>query len=288
MLRIRIGTRSSPLALAQVKIIAGGIRASYPDADIVPVKITTSGDKDMSTFSTDPNGIKGIFTLEIERALMAGEIDLAVHSLKDLPANINPMLPIVAYSHRGDPRDALVLGRNSQGGFSVIGSSSLRRRLQLGRLYPSAKIIPVRGNIGTRLRRLDEGEYSGLVLAVSGLERLGLSGRITRVFTTDEVMPSPGQGILACQGRAGESYPYLEAVNDECSRDCAIAERAFARELGAGCNVPVGAYAEIAGDILTLRGLYVDDAGNFRRGILSGRREYAGNIGRELSGVIMG
>ncbi|MBQ3398974.1 MAG: hydroxymethylbilane synthase [Synergistaceae bacterium] len=280
MLTIRIGTRSSPLALAQVKVIADMIRASWPDAEIIPVPIRTSGDKNMAAFSSDPQGIKGMFTHEIEESLRCGEIDIAVHSLKDLPANIAPDLPIVAYSKRGDPRDALI------GDCGVIGTSSARRRVQLAGLYPGSKIVPVRGNIGTRLRKLDEGEYSGLVLSAAGLERLGLSQRITRIFTVDEIVPSPGQGILACQGRSDRDYPYLECVDDEYAHFCAIAERSFSRCLGSGCNIPAGAYAEVDGEYMTLRGFFAD-GGRIKRAMLSGSRREAESIGMRLAEVIM-
>ena len=279
---INIGTRSSPLALAQTQIIADEILQTWPDLKINIIGIKTSGDKHLLPFSDNPSGIKGMFTLEIEQALMNYEIDFAVHSLKDLPANVNSSLPIVAYSHRANPFDALI------GGGEIIGSSSLRRRLQLEKLYPERKIIPVRGNINTRLKRLDDGEYSGLVLAVAGLERLGLQGRIAHVFTPDEILPAPGQGILACQGRFDGDYSYLDCVNDEISRDCAVAERSFARALGAGCNVPVGAYAVVAGDMLTLRGLYIEESTRkFLRGEITGRREEAEVLGTRLAEVIM-
>lgn len=281
-MRIRIGTRPSPLALAQAEIIAGGIKSSWPGAEIITVPIKTTGDRNMTPFSTNPNGIKGMFTREIEQALTAGEIDIAVHSLKDLPVNMSPELPVVAYSRRGNPFDALI------GGGNVIGSSSLRRRLQVMRLYPGARVVPVRGNVGTRLRKLDAGEFTGLVLSAAGLERLNMAGRISRVFTAEEIMPSAGQGIIACQGRGGENYVWLSCVNDSDSRDCAAAERSFSRLIGAGCNIPAGAYAEIHGDILTLRGLYIDDTGKFRHGIISGRREEAEIIGMKLAGVILG
>lgn len=280
MREIKIGTRSSPLALVQAKLIADEITRSYSDIKISIIGIKTSGDKHLLPFTTNPSGIKGMFTLEIEQALMKHEIDFAVHSLKDLPAENNSSLPIVAYSHRAEPFDALV------GGGEVIGSSSLRRRLQLERLYPDKRIVPVRGNINTRLKRLDRGEFSGLVLASAGLKRLGLDARISRVFTPDEVLPAPGQGILACQGRCGEDYSYLSCVNDESSRDCAVAERSFARALGAGCNVPIGAYAVVEGDMLTLRGLYIEGA-SFYRGELVGRRSEAEAIGTRLAEVIM-
>ena len=282
MTDINIGTRSSPLALAQTKIIADEIMRALPDMKINIIGIKTSGDKHLLPFTSNPSGIKGMFTLEIEQALLAGKIDFAVHSLKDLPAEIDSRIPIVAYSRRANPFDALI------GGGEVIGSSSLRRRLQLERIYPNKKIIPIRGNINTRLKRLDDGEYSGLVLAVSGLERLGLEGRISRIFSPDEILPAPGQGILACQGRTGEDYGYLSCVNDECSRDCAVAERSFARSLGAGCNVPVGAYAVIDGEMITLKGLYIDEkTRRFYRGELTGRRYEAEAVGKKLAEVIL-
>lgn len=281
---IRIGTRSSKLALAQTKIIADEILHTWPDVKIDIVHITSSGDKNMSAFSSEPSGIKGMFTRELEYALINHEIDFAVHSLKDLPAEINPDLPVIAYSKRGDPRDALIVNHE---GNEVIGTSSLRRKLQLERLYPDKKIIPVRGNINTRIRRLDDGEFWGLVLAVSGLERLGQVHRITRIFSPDEIMPAPAQGILACQGRLGENYDYLSCVNDSDSQDSALAERSFSRALNASCNVPLGAYAEINNDMLTLRGLYIDDAGKFRRGKITGFRRDAESLGKKLAEEIM-
>ncbi len=277
-MKIKIGTRASPLALAQTEIIAREILKFYPNAEISIIKIKTSGDKNMAPFSSDPAGIKGLFTLELENALLNHEIDFAVHSLKDLPANINKNLPIVAYSKRADVRDALV------GGGNLIGSSSLRRRLQLEKIFPEKKIIPVRGNINTRLEKLDAGNFSGLVLAVAGLERLGLKNRITKIFEVDEILPAPGQGILACQGRADEKYFYLDRVNDENSKFCALAERSFSRALNAGCNVPVGAYAFINENVLTLKGLYIDEATKkFYRGKLSGDFHEAEEIGKNLA-----
>ena len=281
---IRIGTRGSLLAVAQAQIIAAQISRTWPDIMTELVKITTTGDKNMSPFSSDPAGIKSLFTLELEQALINHDIDFAVHSLKDVPANINPELPIVAYSRRADPRDALVLNDD----YGALGSSSLRRRLQLERLYPGRKIIPIRGNITTRLAKLDSGEYGGLVLAAAGLERLGLTDRIARVFQPSEIMPAPGQGILACQGRLDGEYEYLACVNDESSRDCAIAERSFSRALGAGCNVPIGAHAVVDGETLTLRGLFIDErTRRFFRGEISGKRGDAEKLGQRLAEVIL-
>ena len=276
-MEIKIGTRASPLALAQSRIIADEVSSSWPEIKITLVKIKTSGDKNLSPFTSNNNN-KGMFTRELEQALLSHEIDLAVHSLKDLPVIINSELPIVAYSKRSVAFDALV------GSEKVIGSSSLRRRLQLEKLYPCSRILPVRGNINTRLEKLNRGEFSGLVLAAAGLERLGLSDSIVKVFKPDEVLPAPGQGILACQGRANEDYYYLDCVNDECSRLCALAERGFAMALNAGCNVPVGAYAVIDGELLTLKGLYIDEGSRrFYRGSLSGCKDDAEIIGKNLA-----
>ena len=279
-MKIKIGTRASPLALAQTEIIAREILKFYPEAEISIVKIKTSGDKNMSPFSSDPAGIKGMFTLELEKALLNHEIDFAIHSLKDLPANINEALPIVAYSKREDPRDALIIRSE----INLIGSSSLRRRLQLEKIFPEKKIIPVRGNVNTRLKKLDDGEFDALILAAAGLKRLGLENRISKIFEVDEILPAPGQGILVCQGRRNENYFYLEKVNDENSQFCALAERSFSRALNAGCNVPVGAFANIKGETLTLKGLYIDEATKkFYRGVLSGNLYEAETIGRELA-----
>ena len=349
MREIKIGTRSSPLSIAQTNIIAAEILRTWPEIKITLVKIKTSGDKHMLPFTDNPNGIKGMFTLELEQALMNHEIDFAVHSLKDLPVCMNSSLPIVAYSHRDDPRDALIVKHESKfavqssdsyslmaayphsdnsrdilinreddfaaqnsdsrinlypsieiyphsdnsrdalinrGG--VIGTSSLRRKLQLERLYPDSKIIPVRGNVNSRIQKMSDNQYDALVLAAAGLKRLGLEDRITKIFSIDEIMPAPAQGILACQGRSDEDYGYLECVNDTISRDCALAERSFSRALNAGCNVPIGAYAAVHDDMLTLRGLYIDEkTKEFHRGSITGRRYEAEALGERLAEVIM-
>ena len=279
MLEIKIGTRGSPLALAQTEIIKREILSSWPDLTIKVIPIKTSGDKNMSPFLKTNNN-KGMFTFEIENALLNHEIDFAVHSLKDLPVKINPDLPVIAYSRRGNPFDALI------GIEGVIGSSSLRRRLQLEKLFPDSKIIPVRGNINTRINKLDSGEFSltGLVLACAGLERLGLENRITKIFNEDEIMPAPGQGILACQGRKNENYFYLDTLNNKISGFCAMAERSFSCALNAGCNVPVGAYAKIVDDRLTLKGLYIDENNKkFYRGEISGNFNQAEELGKILA-----
>ena len=285
---IRFGSRKSALAVAQTRILMDAVAAVHPELEVELVTMTTTGDVNMKPFSeaSDKFGIKGLFTQELEEALKSGEIDVAVHSLKDVPMYANEELPIVAYSARGDARDALVL---PEGACEIdenlpLGCSSARRRIQLAKLLPQLRVEPVRGNVNTRLRKLDEGQFSALVLAAAGLKRVGLGERISRYFTTDEMIPAPGQGILACQGRAGESYEYLDAVRCEAAACCARAERGFSAELGGGCTAPVGAYAEIIDGELTLHGFYADEAeGIYREGRACGRPENAEELARGLA-----
>ena len=285
---IRFGSRKSALAVAQTRILMDAVAAAHPELEVELVTMTTTGDVNMKPFSeaSDKFGIKGLFTQELEEALKSGEIDVAVHSLKDVPMYANEELPIVAYSARGDARDALVLpeGAGEIDEDLPLGCSSARRRIQLAKLFPQLRVEPVRGNVNTRLRKLDEGQFSALVLAAAGLQRVGLGERISRYFTTDEMIPAPGQGILACQGRAGESYEYLDAVRCEAATCCARAERGFSAELGGGCTAPVGAYAEIIDGELTLHGFYADEAeGIYREGRACGRPDDAEELARGLA-----
>lgn len=285
---IRFGSRKSALAVAQTRILMDAVAAAHPELEVELVTMTTTGDVNMKPFSeaSDKFGIKGLFTQELEEALKSGEIDVAVHSLKDVPMYANEELPIVAYSARGDARDALVLpdGVKEIDENLPLGCSSARRRIQLAKLLPQLRVEPVRGNVNTRLRKLDEGQFSALVLAAVGLQRVGLGERISRYFSTDEMIPAPGQGILACQGRAGESYEYLDAVRCEAAACCARAERGFSAELGGGCTAPVGAYAEIIDGELTLHGFYADEAeGIYREGRACGRPDDAEELARGLA-----
>lgn len=285
---IRFGSRKSALALAQTQLVMESVAAAHPDIETELVPMTTTGDVNMKPFSeaSDKFGIKGLFTQELEDALRAGKIDVAVHSLKDVPMYANEELPIVAFSERADARDALVLpeGVSEINENLPIGCSSARRRVQLAKLFPNMRVEPVRGNVNTRLRKLGDGQFSALVLAAAGLLRVGLGRRISRYFTFDEMIPAPGQGILACQGRAGGSYDYLDAVRCEEAACCARAERGFSAELGGGCTAPVGAYAEIIDGELTLRGFCADEAeGIYREGRASGRPEEAEELARGLA-----
>lgn len=261
MKQIRIGSRESRLAVIQSKMVIEEIRRCDPEMNIELITMKTTGDKILDR-TLDKIGGKGLFVKELDAALLDGRVDITVHSSKDLPMEIDPRLPLVAFSKRADPRDVLVLpaGTDTIDFSKPIGCSSLRRQLQLKALFPQAKVAPVRGNVLTRLRKLDDGEFSALVLAGAGLVRLGLEKRISRWFSTEEILPAAGQAILAVQARQDVDTACLRTFDDRDSRDCLLAERAFVRTLDGGCSSPVAAFATVDGDTLTLKGMYV--AGN--------------------------
>ena len=285
MRHIVVGSRDSRLAVIQSELIIESIRHHYPDVDIELVTMKTTGDRILDR-TLDEIGGKGLFVKELDHALIEGRADITVHSLKDMPMDIPDEIPVIGYSRREDPRDVLVLpeGASDLDPSLPVGTSSLRRSLQFRRLYPEMETAPVRGNVLTRLRKLDEGQYSGLILAAAGLRRLGLEDRISRYFTCEEMIPSAGQGILAVQGRKGEDYSYLDGVLDYDARTAAAAERAFVRELDGGCSSPVCAHAECDGDRIRLMGLYYDEeSGQYITGTCEGSRQDAKDIGRKLA-----
>lgn len=234
----------------------------------------------------DKIGGKGLFVKELDMALMEKRSDISVHSLKDMPMEVPRELPVLAYSKREDPRDVLVLpkGKTEIDFSKPIGCSSLRRILQLQSLYPQAKFESIRGNVQTRLRKLDEGLYSATILAAAGLKRLGLEERISRYFSVEEMLPAAGQGILAVQGRAGEDYSWLSDYQDEDAKDAALAERGFVKRLDGGCTSPVAAYARIQGEKLILTGLYYSESKKiYRKKTVTGDRKLASEIGIKLA-----
>ena len=234
----------------------------------------------------DKIGGKGLFVKELDKALLEKRSDISVHSLKDMPMEVSEKLPLAAYSRREDPRDVLVLpkGRETMDKTKPIGCSSLRRILQLKELFPDMAFKSVRGNVLTRLRKLDDGEYGALVLAAAGLKRLGLEERISRYFTVSEIIPAAGQGILAVQGRAGEDFSYLADFQDQEAAWAAIAERAFVRYLDGGCSSPVAAHGQVQGEELNLLGLYYDEeTGKYKRGSKKGSVSMAEELGISLA-----
>ena len=261
-MKIRIGSRDSRLAVIQSEMVIDSIRAYDPTAEVELVTMKTTGDLILDRPLSQIGG-KGLFVKELDRALLEGRVDFTVHSSKDLPMDIPPELPLVAFSHRADPRDALVLpqGVDTLDPTRPIGCASLRRTLQLRKLFPHHQVAPVRGNVQTRLAKLDRGEYSALVLACAGLDRLGLENRISRRFPVEEMLPAAGQGILAVQSRADVDTSCLSLFHDPVAAVCLTAERAFVGALDGGCSSPVAAHATVDGDTVTLTGFYVDGEG---------------------------
>ena len=279
-MKLRVGSRDSVLAVWQSEAVMDAIHKQDPSIELELVTMKTTGDKILDR-TLDKVGGKGLFVKELDVALLDGRVDLTVHSSKDLPMEQDPRLPLVAFSRREDPRDVLVLraGTTELDPAKPIGCASNRRTMQLKALYPGMEIAPVRGNVQTRLRKLDEGQYSALVLAAAGLKRLGLEERISRYFTTEEMIPAGGQGILAAQARAGEDTSWLDGFRDADATDCITAERAFVRALDGGCSSPVAAFAVLDGDTLTLTGM--DASG--RRFKRSGPRSEARAIGEAMA-----
>ncbi len=283
MKKITVASRESRLAVIQSEIITDAIKRYNPNITTELITMKTTGDRILDR-TLDEIGGKGLFVKELDRALYEGRADITIHSLKDMPAVIDSRIPIVAYSERKHPFDALVLpkGTDKIDYGKPFGCSSKRRALQIKELYPEAKIASIRGNVPTRLEKLDGGEYAALILAEAGLVRLGLEDRIFRRFTADEIIPSAGQGIIAVQGRAGEDYSYLDKVNCRESQICAAAERAFTRALDGGCSVPVAAYARINGSSVFIRGMNVRD-NKIIKDSVSGDISRAEELGLELA-----
>jgi hydroxymethylbilane synthase len=216
---------------------------------------------------------------------MDGNIDIAVHSYKDMPYEETEGLPIVALSERESPFDALILpeGISEIDKSRPVGSSSLRRTIQFNMLYDGLQTRPVRGNVLTRLAKLDNGEYSALILAEAGLNRLNLQNRISRVFTVNEMIPSGSQGILAVQGREGGDYSYLSGFHNRESEIVSKAERRFLKTLNGGCTSPVAVYGRLNGGELELTGMYVDDSGSVEKGSITGNAYNAEQLGETLA-----
>lgn len=253
---IRIGSRESRLAIAQAKTAADLLCARYPNMEPEIVTMQTSGDM-LKDRPLDGAGGKGLFTRELDAALLEGRIDMAVHSLKDMAAVLPEGLVISAFCAREDPRDALVLPRGAGEPDSTkpAGCSAKRRSIQLASLYPGISCAPVRGNVTTRLAKLDAGEYGALVLAAAGLKRLGLGVRASRIFDVDEMLPAAGQGVLAVVTRAeGEAAGLVSGIDDPALRQRSLAERTFTRILDGNCGLPVAAFACMEGGELVLQG----------------------------------
>ena len=283
--KIVVGSRESKLAVVQSMTVVDHLRSVHPELEVELLTMKTTGDRILDR-TLDKVGGKGLFVKELDIALRERRADVTVHSLKDMPMEISEDLPILCCSRREDPRDALVLrqGVTEAGERLVIGSSSLRRAIQLKQLFPECEIKPVRGNLQTRLKKLDEGQFDAVVLAAAGLKRMGLAHRISRLFSVDEIIPAAGQGIMAVQGRRGEDFSWLEGYADAGAFCAATCERAFVRELDGGCTSPVCAHAVLEQGRIRLRGLYYEEAdGSWRKGTVEGPCEAAEQLGIQLA-----
>jgi hydroxymethylbilane synthase len=266
---LRLGTRASALARAQSGQVARALEAGNPGLRVELVFIRTSGDR-MRRGPVPPAGLKGLFVKEIEEALAAGDVDLGVHSMKDLPAHLAPGLALGAVPARADAHDVLVGG--PPGGIralpagSRVGTSSVRRRAQILAIRRDLEVVPLRGNVDTRLGRLEDGELDAIVLAAAGLARLGIVPASMQPIPTDELLPAVGQGILAleCRGDDARTHALLAPVSDPAAEAAASAERGFLAAIEGDCNTPLAAYASVDDGRITLRALVIDPEGRQR------------------------
>jgi hydroxymethylbilane synthase len=290
-MKVRLGTRGSRLALAQADEVAAGLRAGGADVEIVPIR--TSGDRLERVALADFGG-KALFVKEVEEALLEGRVDVGVHSLKDMPAALSPGLCLAAFPPREDPMDVLV----TPGGGSlaelpagaVVGTSSLRRRVLLQAARPDLRPELIRGNVDTRLGKLAEGLYDGIILAAAGLRRLELPLDGAWPLPVDIFPPAPGQGILGVEAREadGPLLELLHALDHTETRVQAEAERSFLRHLGAGCHTPVAGLARIKGGVLTVSGLVASvDGATMLRASVSGPPAAAERLGQKLADELL-
>ena len=255
--RLTIATRASPLALWQAHHVRDRLLALHPGLSVDLLELTTRGDQILDRTLSKVGG-KGLFVKELEMALLEGRADLAVHSLKDVPMQLSEPFDLAVITARADPRDCFVSARHARledlPPGACVGTSSLRREMMLRACYPGLTVRPVRGNVGTRLAKLDRGEYDGLVMAVAGFERLGLSDRIRQRLDTAVFLPAPGQGALGIEIRAGDQRTaiLLAPMEDPATRAIVTAERAVSRALGGSCEFPLAAFARIEDGLLHL------------------------------------
>ena len=295
--RLVIGSRGSKLALTQAEWVKARLASLHPGIDIHIEIVKTTGD-----VKTDPLSViggKGVFTKELEDALLDRRIDIAVHSLKDLPTLVPEALAIGAICEREDPLDALVLRKDSDSSYaslkdlpvhSIVGTSSPRRQAQLRHLRPELVIKDLRGNVDTRLRKLDEGQYDAVILASAGLRRLGLESRISAAIPTEQMLPAVGQGAIGVEIRADDSAAMnvVTKLDHELTRVACTAERALLRALGGGCQLPIAAHAEVLDYNLRLDGLVAShDGKRIVRDHIAGSSKEAEKLGGDLANRLL-
>ena len=287
--KIVIATRESALALWQANFIRERLAELYPQTEISIFGMTTRGDQILDT-SLSKIGGKGLFIKELEQALEDKSADIAVHSMKDVPMNMPAGFTLAAIAEREDPRDAFISNRyaslDALPPGSVVGTSSLRRESQLRARFPQLQVQPLRGNVQTRLRKLDEGQFAAIILAAAGLKRLGLADRITALLSPELSLPAVGQGALGieCRTDRQDLIKLLRPLHHLETAQCVEAERAMSRALGGSCQVPLGGFAEIEREVLRLRGFVASPDGTcIISNELSGKPEMGEVMGAQLA-----
>lgn len=289
---IRVGTRESALAMAQSRLIINQLEKKFPELNFELVGMKTKGDVLLDK-KLDLIGGKGLFVNEIENALIEDNIDMAVHSMKDMPAVMPEQLTIAAVSEREDPRDVLITpdgkGLDDLKDGSVVGTSSIRREVQLLSLRPNLRVKLLRGNVLTRLDKLASGEYDAIILAAAGLKRLGLEDKCVRYFTQEEMIPAIGQGVLGVQvKKGGEMQQLVEAINCEEVWLTLEAERRYMFRLNGGCSTPIAAYAVITGENMSIAGMLASENGKkILKATVVGNKHQAASLGEKLADIIL-
>lgn len=293
-MKIRVGTRGSNLALIQTNWAIDRLKEKFPEVEFEVKIIKTKGDKILH-LSLDKIGDKGLFVKEIESQLLEGEIDLAVHSMKDMPAEVVKGLKFAAVPKREDPRDVIILreGLNSFDELPIgatIGTGSKRRKYQLLRKRPDLNIVPIRGNIETRISKIESENLDGIVLAASGVIRADLEEKITEFLPVDLMIPAPAQGALALEIRENdeELEKMIDAIKDEISQIQTDAERSYLAGIDGSCHIPMGAYCEVDGEKLTLTGIFGDEDGEkITVASLEGDRNNPKELGSNLAKLVL-
>ena len=293
MKKIRIVTRNSPLALWQAKFVKQELIQAHNDIDIELIGMKTEGDRFLDSSLVNIGG-KGLFVKELEEALLRNDADIAVHSMKDVVVDLPENLILHTILKREDSRDVLISNRHKQitalTDNTIIGTSSLRRQSQLKNLYPNVVLKDLRGNVGTRLHKLDDGEFDAIVLAAAGVIRLGMSDRITEFFPDSHLLPAIGQGAIGIECRADDSITQelIGLLNHEETSKCVLAERSFSRRLQGGCQLPIAAYAFIEDREIILKGLVAElDGSKIIKSKSSGGINDYENIGISLADSLL-
>jgi hydroxymethylbilane synthase len=287
--RLVIATRASRLALWQAEHVRDRLQALYPDCEVSLLKMTTRGDQILDR-SLSKVGGKGLFVKELENALLDGRADLAVHSLKDVPVDMHAPFALSVILERDDPRDAFVsndyASLDELPAGAVVGTSSLRREAQIRQLYPQLVVSPLRGNLDTRLGKLDRGDYSAIILAAAGLRRLGLADRIRSFLSVEQSLPAAGQGALGIEilEERQDMKAWLAPLASATTTACTLAERAVSRVLGGSCQVPLAAFAQVDGLTLSVRALVAEpDGSRVLRAQATGTVDSAEQLGEEAA-----